>query len=110
MNNKPFTFADHTTAHRGVSVEIAGQSLVMPSVLMRRAVELAEMTDELSAGNVSGARYLRLRNEIVEETVRRNYPDVPDTWFDELDAADYMDLTAAATEATNLGGKRAANH
>ncbi|WP_321914817.1 hypothetical protein [Paraburkholderia sp. J11-2] len=105
-----FRFADHLPRIGGVEATICGQKLMMPALLMHRGVELTEATERAGAGEMAGGAFLRLRNQIIEETLRRNYPTLPDSWFQLLDAADYMELFEKIGEAASLGKTRAVSH
>lgn len=87
----------------GVERTINSQTLTVPAPLMIKSLELAEATEKLMAGSMTSSQFMKARNAVVEHTIRRNYPDIPESWFAELDTAQYLSLNQALAEACSSG-------
>lgn len=93
----------------GVEVTLNGSKLVAPSAPMVLWLDLLDANEQAAAGEITESARLRVLMRVLQITLRRNYPSLPDDWFAQLDVADYTRLTTAVVEAIKQGEAEAAS-
>lgn len=101
--NIPIPFNSREPLLPGPAITINGAALQMPAMLMVNALAFAELTELFTDSKVTTSQFIRQRNLLIEQTLRRNYPDIPDTWFAEVDSAEYLQMAEATREAAMMG-------
>lgn len=94
---------------RGREVTIDGVKLVVAAPLLAKLLEFTEALEALTEGSMKSSEFARVRRDMIVETVRRNYPLLPDGWFAERDALEYQELEDALKQAAQLGEAKAGN-
>jgi len=103
------TVATRSTLLRGREVVIDGTKLVVAAPLLTKLLEFTEALEALTDGRMKSSEFGRLRRDMIVETVRRNYPELPDAWFAERDSIDYQEMEDALKRAAQLGEATAGN-
>lgn len=85
----------------GAPVTVAGTKLTMPAPLYARQLETVELQEAYEAGTVSHRDVAKQELLVLVETLRRNYPKLPDTWVREWDTHDIWRLRTAMIEANH---------
>lgn len=93
----------------GISVTANGVSLTVPPPILLKTLEFTEALEKMSKGELSASGFGKVRCAWIEGTLRRNYPDLPQAWFDELDVVEYQTLEDALQRASQQGEVTAGN-
>jgi hypothetical protein len=109
VDGKPVEVPARDPIRRGGAATIDGVTLTVAPPLLTGTLEFTEALEKLSDGEMKSSEFGKVRRAFIERTVRRNYPELPQAWFDERDTVDYERLEQALQEASLQGEKPAGN-
>lgn len=84
----------------GIAVVVQGVELIMPAPLYALQLRHLEQHAARAKGELDPGAIARLELDAFVGTLRRNYPDLPDAWVAEWDAADIWRLRGAYVQAS----------
>lgn len=84
----------------GVDVVVQDVRLVMPAPLYALQLHHLEQQAARANGNMEPGAIAQLELDAFVNTLRRNYPDLPDGWVAEWDTADIWRLRTAYVQAS----------
>ncbi|QBQ98170.1 hypothetical protein [Paraburkholderia pallida] len=109
VDGQPIEVEPRVPLRPGALATANGVKLVVAAPLLVKALEFTEALERLSDGKMQPSEFGKVRREFITHTVRRNYPALPQSWFDELDTTDYQSLEQALQEASRSGEATAGN-